>query len=107
MKKFAFLTGLAALGTLSLALAKPSLPPTPEKPKPSPVSDYLAPKMVKLNLTNVSVVDAIAELSRQSGYGIQIVGDRSVLANRMITLQTGEVSFFQAMDQLCRQGRSS
>ena len=49
----------------------------------------LAPRKVKLDLTNVSVTQAIEELQKQSGYTIHVEGDRVPLNNRKITLQTG------------------
>jgi hypothetical protein len=64
----------------------------------------LSPKKVKLSLKNVSVVQAVEELSKLSGYAIQIEGDRTPLANRKISLETGDVTFFEALDQLCLKG---
>jgi hypothetical protein len=61
----------------------------------------LAPKKVNLKLKDVSVVDAVAELSKQSGYPIQVGGDKAKLAQRKVTLETGETSFWAAFDQLC------
>jgi hypothetical protein len=61
----------------------------------------LAPKMVNLKFKDVSVVDAVADLSKQSGYPITIGGDKAKLAERKVTLETGEVSFWEAFDKLC------
>jgi hypothetical protein len=61
----------------------------------------LAPKKVHLRVQDVSVADAVAELSRLSGYPIRIGGDPAKLKERKITLDTGEVPFWQAFDQLC------
>jgi hypothetical protein len=63
----------------------------------------LAPKKVKLSFKDTSVLDAVAELSRQSGYQIQVQGDRTALAKRTVTLTTGEISFWEAFDQLCQK----
>ncbi len=63
----------------------------------------LAPKKVRLKLNDTPVPDAVAELSRQSGYNIQIQGDRAILAKRKVTLDTGETTFWQALDQLCQK----
>jgi hypothetical protein len=63
----------------------------------------LAPKKVNLKLKDVSVVDAVAELSKQSGYPIQVGGDKAKLAGRKVTLETGETSFWEAFDQLCHK----
>jgi hypothetical protein len=63
----------------------------------------LAPKRVKLSLKDVAVPEAVAELARQSGYAIDIQGDRAALAGRKVTLDTGETTFWEAFDQLCRK----
>src|SRR2546421_569619 len=60
----------------------------------------LQPKKVNLRLKDVSVMAAIDELSKQSGYPIQVDGDRTQLAKRKITLETGETTFWQAFDQV-------
>jgi hypothetical protein len=64
----------------------------------------LAPRKIRLKLKDTPVLDAVAELSRQSGYNIQILGDRAALADRKITLDTGETTFWQAFDQVCQKG---
>jgi hypothetical protein len=63
----------------------------------------LAPKRVKLDVTDMPVLDAVNELSRQSGYPIQVVGDRAALAGRKVTLHTGDTTFWEAFDQLCQE----
>src|SRR5262245_10081299 len=67
------------------------------------LASLLAPKRVRLNLKDKSVIDAVADLARQSGYSIEVQGDRTALANRKITLDTGDTSFWEALDQLCRK----
>jgi hypothetical protein len=61
----------------------------------------LTPKEVHLKLNDVSPSHAIAELAKLSGYAIQFQGDALPLANKKITLDTGETTFWQAFDQLC------
>jgi len=68
------------------------------------VDNLLAPKKVNLKLKDVTVLEAVEELSKQSGYPIQIDGDRTQLAKRKITLVTGDTTFWQAFDQLCQKG---
>lgn len=63
----------------------------------------LAPKKVKLNFKDTPVLEAVAELSRQSGYPIDVQGDRTGINKRTITLTTGEVTFWEAFDQLCQK----
>jgi hypothetical protein len=64
----------------------------------------LAPKKVHLKVKDVTVVQAIEQLQKLSGYPIQIDGDRTPLTKRTITLDTGEVTFWEAFDQLCDKG---
>jgi len=65
----------------------------------------LAPKMVRLKVADMSVADAITELTKASGYPIQFQGDRTVISGRKITLDTGETTFWKAFDDLCVQGK--
>jgi hypothetical protein len=62
----------------------------------------LAPKRVKLALKDAPVSEALAELQRQSGYTIQIAGERAALAARKVTLDTGDTTFWEAFDRLCQ-----
>src|SRR5439155_1175321 len=39
--------------------------------------------------------------ARKAGFQIQIEGDQTKLAARKITIDTGEVPFWQAVDQFC------
>ena len=47
--------------------------------------------------------EAIAELSKKSGISIVIGGDKSRIAGRKITLDTGRVAFWSALTQLCEK----
>lgn len=58
----------------------------------------LAPKKVRLKVDGVSVADAVTQLSKVSGYPVQLRGN---VAGRTITLDTGETTFWEALDQLC------
>ncbi|MCC6418094.1 MAG: hypothetical protein IT429_07560 [Gemmataceae bacterium] len=65
------------------------------------LDNLLAPKKVRLQVQDMPVPEAVAELAKQSGYTIDLLGDRVVLAGRKVTLDTGETTFWQAFDQLC------
>jgi hypothetical protein len=66
----------------------------------------LAPKTVKLNLKDMPILSAVAELQRQSGYVIYVPpGSRTTLARRRVALATGNVCFWEAFDALCLKGR--
>jgi hypothetical protein len=62
----------------------------------------LKPKKVHLSYQNTPITEAVADFAKKSGYPIQFEGDRIRLASRKITLDTGEVSFWEALDQFCR-----
>jgi hypothetical protein len=59
------------------------------------------PKMVRLVYTDVPVPQAVQDMARKTGFQIQIEGDQTKLASRKITIDTGEVPFWQAVDQFC------
>jgi hypothetical protein len=61
----------------------------------------LTPKIVRLKFKDVPVLEAVAELARQSGYNVSVIGDRTGLADRKVTLDTGATTFWEAFDQLC------
>jgi hypothetical protein len=61
------------------------------------------PKMVYLVYTDMPVTQAVQDIARKTGFQIQIEGDQTKLANRKITLDTGEIPFWQALDQFCQQ----
>jgi hypothetical protein len=63
----------------------------------------LAPKRVRLDLEDRSVAEAVQELARQSGYSLQLLDPQNTLSKHKITLHTGEVSFWEALDQLCQK----
>ena len=64
----------------------------------------LAAKRVRLKIKDKPALDAVNELARLSGATIHITGDhRAKVAGRKITLDTGAVTFWQALDQLCAQ----
>jgi hypothetical protein len=67
------------------------------------VDQLLTPKKVHLDLKDVTVQQALDDLQKQSGYTIDIQGDRAQLAKRKITLDTGVVTFLAALDQLCEK----
>jgi hypothetical protein len=67
------------------------------------LANLLTPKRVRLNVKEASVIDAVADLARQSGYSIEVAGDRTALGKRKITLDTGDTSFWRALDQLCQK----
>jgi hypothetical protein len=61
------------------------------------------PKMVHLVYTDMPVTQAVQDIARKTGFQIQMEGDQTKLANRKITLDTGEVPFWQAVDEFCQK----
>ena len=63
----------------------------------------LAPKRVRLSCRDTPVGEALADLTRQSGFAITLPGDTGKVAGRRLTLDTGTVPFWEAFDQFCRK----
>src|SRR5947209_3366069 len=63
----------------------------------------LAPTKLRLVLKDTPVPEAVKELAKKSGHGITLLGDAGKLAERKVTLDTGETTFWQAFDQLCQK----
>lgn len=66
-------------------------------------ANILAPKRVRLRVEDKTVPQAVEELARLSGYQILIQGDRTKINDKKISLDTGDVSFWEALDQLCNK----
>jgi hypothetical protein len=63
----------------------------------------LEPKRVHLALRGTPVPEAVAELRRQTGYSLQLTGDVTQLARKTVTLDTGDVPFWEALRQFCHK----
>jgi hypothetical protein len=61
----------------------------------------LAPTKVKLDFNDIPLSEAVAMLSKQSGYNIALQDPGGKLKDRKITLTTGEMPFWEALDRLC------
>lgn len=61
------------------------------------------PHRVQLAYKNKPVLEAIEDLGRRAQFPIRIEGDRAALAQRTITLETGPLSFWDALDVLSRK----
>jgi hypothetical protein len=61
------------------------------------------PKLVHLVYKDTPVAEAVQDMVRKTGFQIQIEGDQTKLADRKITLDTGEIPFWQAVDQFCQK----
>ena len=62
----------------------------------------LAPQQIKLSYKNVAVPEAVADFARRTGMPVALDGAaRAKVANRKITLETGELPYWEALRQLC------
>lgn len=63
-------------------------------------SALLSPKRVTLNLENVPVQDALNELSRQSGYRVELQGG---MQNQLVSVSAKHITFWEALDKIANQ----
>jgi hypothetical protein len=66
-----------------------------------------APTKVRLKADNSPLAQVILDLSRQAHIRMDLAREPVDLAQRPVTLDTGETSFWEALDALCRQARVS
>jgi hypothetical protein len=66
------------------------------------VAPLLSGSKVRLVFKDVLILDAVADLREKLGFRVDVEGDRVPLHNRKITLDTGEVTFWQALTQFCQ-----
>jgi hypothetical protein len=64
--------------------------------------EVLQAKQVHLRFKDTPLSEAVAELAKQSGYDVALDDPNSKLKERTVTLDTGEVPFWKAVDLLCR-----
>ncbi len=70
--------------------------------KQAEAAAVLAPTRVRLAVKDRAVPDVVAEMARLSKCDVQVHPNvRARLANRKLTLDTGDVTFWEALDQLC------
>jgi hypothetical protein len=62
----------------------------------------IEPHHVHLIFKDTPVAEALADFARQSGCNLELGGDKTNLAERKVTLDTGVVTFWEAFDQFCR-----
>jgi hypothetical protein len=69
--------------------------------KRADVSRVLTPKRVHLVSKDTPLKEALEDFKKKSGYEITLYDPDSKLINRRVTLDTGEVPFWEAFDQFC------
>src|SRR5262245_37824411 len=63
----------------------------------------LGPKMVRLQFKDTPLAEAVADLSKRSGYPILLNDPEGKLKDVKVTLDTGETTFWQALDLFCQK----
>src|SRR5262249_1169655 len=63
----------------------------------------LAPTKVKLTFKDTPLADAVSEFNKKSGYPITVPDPENKLKDRKVTLDTGEVTFWEAFDKFCEK----
>lgn len=63
----------------------------------------LAPRRVRLSYKDTPLAEAVADFKKQSGYDLTLSDPEGKLKDRTITLDTGDVTFWQAFDLFCRK----
>jgi hypothetical protein len=63
----------------------------------------LAPTKVRLVYKDALVAEAVKDFAKKSGYSIALLDPQNKLKNRKISLDTGEVAFWQAFELFCTE----
>lgn len=66
-------------------------------------SRVLTPKRVHLVYKDAPLKDALEDFKKKSGYDIQLQELDNKLADRKVTLDTGDVTFWEAFDKFCEK----
>jgi hypothetical protein len=64
---------------------------------------FLAPLRLRLVYRQTPVLQAVEDFAAKTGFPITVAGSRAHLAGRKITLDTGETSFWDALEQFCQK----
>jgi hypothetical protein len=63
----------------------------------------MAPSKLRLKADNASLAELMAELTKKTGIHLELQGETAKLADKKLTLDSGEVSVWEAVDLLCRK----
>jgi hypothetical protein len=64
-------------------------------------AQLLAPQKVRLVYKDTPLADAVADLAKKTGFVITLAEDKVKPEGRTVTLDTGEVTFWEAFDKFC------
>lgn len=65
------------------------------------------PTKVRLKFAEAPLAEVIGDLAKQAKVRIQLAREPADLASRRVTIDTGETSFWHALDRLCQEARVS
>src|SRR5207247_422067 len=65
------------------------------------VQRLLKPRTVRLSYKDTPVAEAVADFAQKTGFQVQILDAERAKITRKITLDTGDVPFWQAYQRLC------
>ncbi|MFL5241502.1 MAG: HEAT repeat domain-containing protein [Gemmataceae bacterium] len=63
----------------------------------------LQPKRIRLVYTNIPLTKAVEDFARRTGVTLNLGGDAQKNEKRLLTLDTGDVTFWEAMDLFCQK----
>jgi hypothetical protein len=63
----------------------------------------LAPKKVHLVYRDMPVTEALADFSKKTGYAITLLDPENKVKDRKMSLDTGDVTFWQAFEMFCKE----
>jgi hypothetical protein len=63
----------------------------------------LQPKRVRLVYKETPLLEAVADFGKRTGHTMQLEGDQAKWKDRKITLDTGDVPFWDAFEQFCKK----
>ncbi len=66
-------------------------------------AQFLIPLSLRLVYSDTPVPRAVEDFAKRTKFPIELVGSMARLANRRITLDTGETTFWEAFDQFCQK----
>src|SRR5262245_31327430 len=69
--------------------------------KDSQAAKVLAPTKVNLSYKDVPLKEALADFSKKTGYNLTLLDPENKLKDRKVTLETGDTTFWQALDKVC------
>lgn len=108
---------LDALGTPALSALKAALSSSDEEVKERAktlikkiegrvqTENALKAPRITFNVRNVTLAEAVRDLSNRSGVRIMIARDPGTLSTRKVNIELGETTFWKAFDELCVQAK--